>query len=139
MPDSWRSRPVAQAIGYADQLALEQACSQLRKLPHLVLPHQIESARQELYQVAKGNSFIIQGSDCAESFYDVQHDIIRSKVTLLAYQSQILGAALGKSIIQIGRITGQYAKPRSQMFERLPTGETVHAFREFGKLRKPRA
>jgi len=128
-PDSWRSRPVAQAIDYDDQLALEQTCSQLRKLPPLVLPYQIEGARQQLYQVAKGNAFIIQGGDCAESFYDVQHNIIRSKVTLLAYQSQILGAALGKSIIQIGRIAGQYAKPRSQMFERLPTGETVPAFR----------
>ena len=90
---------------------------------------EIEQARGQFYHVALGRAFIIQGGDCAESFHDVQYDIIKRKVELLRRQSKIIEDALGKPTIPIGRIAGQYAKPRSNPFEVLPNGELIHAFK----------
>lgn len=128
-PDSWRSKPAAQAVEYSDFEALHETCSYLRQLPPLVSHSEIEEARGQFYHVALGRAFIVQGGDCAESFHDVQHDIIRRKVQLLHRQSQIIEKALGKPTIPIGRIAGQYAKPRSNPFEVLANGEVVHAFK----------
>lgn len=128
-PYSWLGRPAAQQVEYRDDQALELTCQYLRKLPPLVSSQDIEQARWELYQVAKEKAFIIQGGDCAESFHDVQPDIIKSKYDLLTKQSEILSVAFGKPVIRIGRMAGQYAKPRSNPFETLPNGETIHAFR----------
>ncbi|KAJ6441379.1 Aldehyde dehydrogenase family 1 member A3 [Purpureocillium lavendulum] len=127
--DSWRLKPAAQAVEYEDAKALEETCSYLRQLPPLVSPSEIENARAEFYHVALGRGFIIQAGDCAESFHDVRYNIIRRKVDLLRVQSKILEKALGKPTITLGRIAGQYAKPRSNPYETLPTGEVIHAFR----------
>ncbi|KAG9494832.1 hypothetical protein J7337_013061 [Fusarium musae] len=128
-PDSWRSKYAAQAVEYRDAYALEDVCLSLKQLPPLVSRLEIEQARVRFYHVALGRGFIIQGGDCAESFHDIQHDIIHRKVDLLHQQSQILEDAIGKPVIPLGRIAGQYAKPRSNPLEVLPSGETVHAFR----------
>lgn len=128
-PDSWRSKPAAQAVEYSDSKGLLETCSYLQQLPPLVSHSEIEEARGQFYHVALGRAFVIQGGDCAESFHDVQHDIIRRKVQLLHRQSQIIEEALGKPTIPIGRIAGQYAKPRSNPFEVLAGGEVVHAFK----------
>ena len=114
---------------YADPIALEQACDTLRLLPPLVPSDQIERARIELADVARGKAFILQGGDCAESFDDVRFEIIRCKVALLSEQAKVLWSGLGLPIMQIGRIADQYAKPRSSPFETLPNGEIIHAFR----------
>ncbi|PNY24587.1 Class II DAHP synthetase family protein, partial [Tolypocladium capitatum] len=128
-PDSWRSKHAAQAIEYGNIDALQETCSYLRQLPPLVSSEEVEQARQQFYHVAQGRAFIIQGGDCAESFDDIRCDTIRRKVDLLRLQSHILEEALGKPVIPLGRIAGQYAKPRSNPFETLPTGEVIHAFR----------
>lgn len=128
-PNSWRSRPAAQAVEYSDVDALNDTCTYLQQLPPLVSRSEIEQARGKFYHVALGRGFIIQGGDCAESFHDVQHDIIRRKVELLYRQSQIIEDAIGKPAIPLGRIAGQYAKPRSNPFEVLPDGELIHAFK----------
>ncbi|KAH7147358.1 hypothetical protein DER46DRAFT_514737 [Fusarium sp. MPI-SDFR-AT-0072] len=128
-PDSWRSKYAAQAVEYNDTNALEDVCASLKQLPPLVSRLEIEQARVRFYHVALGRGFIIQGGDCAESFHDIQDDIIHRKVDLLHQQSQILEDAIGKPVIPLGRIAGQYAKPRSNPLEVLPSGEKVHAFR----------
>lgn len=128
-PDSWRTKHASQAVEYGNIEALHETCSYLRKLPPLVSPSEVEQARGQFYHVAQGRAFIIQGGDCAESFDDIRYDIIRRKVDLLRLQSHILEEALGKPVIPLGRIAGQYAKPRSNPFETLPTGEVIHAFR----------
>lgn len=128
-PTSWKYRPAEQAIEYPHPYELEKICSQLRQLPPLVRPYEIELCRKQLYDAAIGRAFIVQGGDCAESFHDVQHGIIRKHVELLHEQSQTLALALGKPVVCIGRIAGQYAKPRSKLVEELPSGRTVTAFR----------
>ncbi|KAL4783844.1 hypothetical protein BJX76DRAFT_357629 [Aspergillus varians] len=127
--DSWRSKPAAQAVEYDDPETLRQACDTLRYLPPLVSVDEVERARYEFYDVAVGKAFIIQAGDCAESFLDVRYDVIRRKVELLHQQSRLLEAALNKPVLRLGRIAGQYAKPRSNPLETLPSGEVVHAFR----------
>lgn len=93
-------------------------------------PADIELARKAFQEVALGKSFIIQGGDCAESFDDVSPESVAGHVSLLAKQAAILSKAMGgKPVLEIGRIAGQYAKPRSSPQETLPTGETVLTFR----------
>lgn len=127
--DSWQDKPAAQAVEYEDPDLVQQVCDTLRHLPPLVSAEEIETARHKFYDVAVGKAFIVQAGDCAESFLDVRYDIIRRKVELLDEQGRILEAALNKPVIRVGRIAGQYAKPRSNPLETLPSGEVVHAFR----------
>ncbi|KAL2265886.1 hypothetical protein VTJ83DRAFT_6986 [Remersonia thermophila] len=127
--DSWTSKVAAQAVQYADIDGLRQTCSLLRELPPLVSDWEVDQLRERLSHAALGSGFIIQGGDCAESFADVKWDIVKRKVDLLFAQSQILEEALQVPTTVIGRIAGQFAKPRSNLFETLPSGEVVHAFR----------
>ncbi|KAI9753500.1 MAG: hypothetical protein M4579_005132 [Chaenotheca gracillima] len=128
-PDSWRSKPIAQEIIYPDQAELEAACQRLRSMPPLVAPARIEVARRELAEAARGNAFVIQGGDCAESFDDVRGDIVGAKRALVARQGEMLHAGLGKPIVEIGRIAGQYAKPRSALGEMLADGTIATPFK----------
>ncbi|KAJ0426737.1 hypothetical protein BJY00DRAFT_320391 [Aspergillus carlsbadensis] len=127
--DSWRNKPAAQAVEYEDPDIVQTVCDTLKHLPPLVSPEEVEAARHDFYNAAVGKAFIIQGGDCAESFLDVRHDVIRRKVELLHEQSRILEAAFNKPVLRVGRIAGQFAKPRSNPLETLPSGEVVHAFR----------
>jgi 3-deoxy-7-phosphoheptulonate synthase len=127
--DSWKSKVAAQAVQYADIDGLHQTCSLLRELPPLVSEWEVDQLRERLYHAALGKGFIIQGGDCAESFADVKWDIVKRKVDLLYVQSRILEEAIQVPTTAIGRIAGQFAKPRSNPFETLPTGEVIHAFR----------
>lgn len=127
--DSWRSKVAAQAVQYTDMDGLRQTCSLLRELPPLVSDWEVDQVRERLYHAALGSGFIIQGGDCAESFTDVKWDTVKRKVDLLYAQSRILEEAMQVPTTAIGRIAGQFAKPRSNPFETLPTGEVVHAFR----------
>lgn len=127
--DSWRSKPVAQDTEYPDPAALEAVCATLRSLPPLVSPARIEQLRLELAQAAAGRAFVMQGGDCAESFDDVRAEPIAAKRGLLGRQAAALAAALGQPVVQIARIAGQYAKPRSKPMEQLADGSVVHAFK----------
>lgn len=127
---SWQSKAInAQAVEYHDKSALDKVCRSLQQLPPLVSPAQIEEARELFASAAKGERFILQGGDCAESFEDVQLDIINSKTSLLAEQADIIESRLVLPVTCVGRIAGQYAKPRSNPVETLADGTTVLAFR----------
>ena len=128
-PDSWRSKIILHQVEYSDPAALAKICNTLRLLPPLVCPAEIESARTDLAEVVRGNAFIIQGGDCAESFDDVQYEIIAGKRVLLAEQCHVLSEAFNVPVIQIGRIAGQYAKPRSESFQKHHNGNLVQTFK----------
>ncbi|KAL8687987.1 MAG: hypothetical protein Q9218_005991 [Villophora microphyllina] len=128
-PRSWQSKPVQQGVDYRDKNALEKVCRNLEAMPPLVSPAQIEEAREAFASAAKGERFIIQGGDCAESFEDVRLDIINSKTSLLLEQADFIESKLMLPVTCVGRIAGQYAKPRSNPKETLSDGSTVNAFR----------
>ncbi|KAF7589913.1 hypothetical protein BBP40_003531 [Aspergillus hancockii] len=129
-PQSWAAKPViAQAVEYDDPNSLQEVLSTISSLPPLVNPMKIEIARSHFAAAAMGKAFIIQGGDCAENFDDVRLHIIQQKVKLLQEQSHLLTQGLDLPIVTVGRIAGQYAKPRSSPWEILSDGTKIHAFR----------
>lgn len=128
-PLSWCNRPVAQEITYSDPTLLDRACQYLASLPPLISNVEIEDLRLSMALASNGQAFIIQAGDCAEAFNDVQVDIVHSKRALIREQAGMLERALAIPVVQIGRIAGQYAKPRTICKESLPCGSVVDTFR----------
>ncbi len=116
-PGSWRHKAVRQLPTYPDLTALANIESQLQCVPPLVVPFEIDTLKQQLAKAARGDAFLLQGGDCAERFIDCNRDIITNKLKILLQMSAILLYGLRKPIIRIGRIAGQYAKPRSSEYE----------------------
>ncbi len=116
-PESWKQKPVSQQINYGDQQALNDAIEQLRQLPPLVSSSEVDNLKKQIALAQEGKQFILQGGDCAESFADCNADSISQKVRLMVNLSLLLSRKLNKPISRIGRIAGQYAKPRSQLME----------------------
>lgn len=110
---SWKSRTAAQQARYPDQEALDLAIAQLTKLPPLVTSWEIEALKGKLALAAKGDAFVLQGGDCAESFEDCESSVIAAKLKILLQMSLILVHGTKRQVLRIGRIAGQYAKPRS--------------------------
>jgi 3-deoxy-7-phosphoheptulonate synthase len=128
--DSWKSMAVhEQGIAYPDDTHLNQVLDRLSKLPPLVSPASVETAREQYAAAARGEAFLLIGGDCAESFDDIETAIISQKVSLLANQANHIEAVTGLPVHVTGRMAGQYSKPRSQLTEMLPDGCRVSAFR----------
>jgi 3-deoxy-7-phosphoheptulonate synthase len=127
---SWKKiATIAQNVEYEDMTALDEVCNTIASLPPLVSPAKIEIARTQFAAAAQGRAFIVQGGDCAENFDDVRPHIINQKVSLLQEQSRMVAQGLNLPVVTVGRIAGQYAKPRSNPWETLPDGTKIHAFR----------
>lgn len=118
-PDSWRTRPAKQQASYPSEEHLEQVLAQLTELPPLVTSWEVEALREQLAAATRGEAFLLQGGDCAEHFTDCRPDIITNKLKILLQMSLVLIHGLEKRVIRVGRIAGQYAKPRSADMERL--------------------
>lgn len=127
-PDSWRSKPVKQCPEYPNQAALQKSLSELKKLPPIVHPREIVKLKELLRDVAQGKAFLLQGGDCAELFDYCQQDAIESKIKLLLQMSLVLIWGADKRVVRIGRMAGQYAKPRSSPMETVD-GKQVPSFR----------
>jgi 3-deoxy-7-phosphoheptulonate synthase len=112
-PASWHSRPATQQPKYADPQALERTVAALSRLPPLVVSWEIDALREKLAQAQRGEQFLLQGGDCAESFEDCESDNIAKRLKILLQMSLVLLQGLKKPIIRVGRFAGQYAKPRS--------------------------
>src|ERR1700690_2688163 len=112
-PASWHGRPATQQPKYADPLALERAVASLSRLPPLVVSWEIEALSAKLAQAQRGEQFLLQGGDCAESFEDCESDNIAKRLKILLQMSLVLLQGLKRPIIRVGRFAGQYAKPRS--------------------------
>ncbi|KAH9893073.1 phospho-2-dehydro-3-deoxyheptonate aldolase-like protein [Xylariomycetidae sp. FL2044] len=127
-PSSWRSKPVKQSPEYPDINALKKATNELSRLPPIVHAHEINKLKETLRDVAAGNAFMLQGGDCAELFDYCRQDAIETKIKLLLQMSLVLIYGADKSVVRIGRMAGQYAKPRSSPMEKVD-GKDVPSFR----------
>ena len=110
---SWRSKPIAQQPRYADPAAVEAALARVRSLPPLVAPGEIDTLRAKLADAAAGKAFLLQGGDCAERFQDCALAPIEAKLKILLQMSLVLTWGARIPVIRVGRMAGQYAKPRS--------------------------
>ena len=118
--DSYKNFTAEQQPKYPDDKEYQDILSQLGSLPPLVFSGEIESLKNQIAEAGAGKRFILQGGDCAERFIDCRSDLITSKLKILLQMSVILTYGARKPVVRIGRIAGQYAKPRSN------TTETVH-------------
>lgn len=112
-PESWRSKIVKQQPVYQNQEHLNEVLGKLAKLPPLVTSWEIENLKQSLAAAAAGESFVIQGGDCSESLDDCSTEAVVRNLKVLMQMSLVLMYRSMKPVVRIGRIAGQYAKPRS--------------------------
>jgi len=112
-PASWRKKPITQQVVYPDRDALEKVLNSLAQLPPLVTSWEVETLKRQLAEAARGERFLLQGGDCAESFRDCRSDPIASKLKILLMMSIILVYGTKRQVTRVGRFAGQYAKPRS--------------------------
>ncbi len=112
-PSSWRSLPVSQQPEYANQGELQQVEATLAGLPPLVFAEESRDLRRQLAKVAEGRAFLLQGGDCAESFADFSTASIRDTFKVLLQMAVVLTFAGRKPVVKVGRLAGQFAKPRS--------------------------
>ena len=127
-PGSWRDFPAEQQPEWPDPHALDQALKTLSGLPPLVFAGEARSLRSALAAVARGEAFLLQAGDCAESFHDFNADSIRDKLKVILQMAVVLTYAGGVPVVKLGRIAGQFAKPRSSPTE-VVDGLTLPSFR----------
>src|SRR5262245_5117653 len=143
-PSSWRGLPAAQQPDWPDQAALAEARERLRALPPLVFAGEARSLLDGLAEVAEGRAFLLQAGDCVESFRDHTAPAIREKLKVLLQMSAVLTFGATLPVVKVGRIAGQFAKPRSSATEiidgvELPSfrGHTVHSDDPTAEARVP--
>ncbi len=112
-PAAWQSKPAQQQPRYADQAALERVIAELSRLPPIVVSWEVEALRERLAAAQRGQAFLLQGGDCAETLGECESDRIAKNLKILLQMSLVLLQGLKKPIIRVGRMAGQYAKPRS--------------------------
>ncbi|MBL9147728.1 MAG: 3-deoxy-7-phosphoheptulonate synthase class II [Phycisphaerae bacterium] len=127
-PASWRSFRAEQQPDYPDAAAAESVLRQISKLPPLVTSGEIEALRGQLAEAARGERFLLQGGDCAESFDECDSAHIASVLKILLQMSLVLVHGTRRRIIRVGRFAGQYAKPRTSPIE-TRDGSTLPAYR----------
>ena len=119
---------MSQQPNYADQTEVDAVVDRLRKLPPLVLAGECDDLRHRIADVASGRAFLLQGGDCAETFDTVRADSIRARLRVLLSMSVIMTYAAQLPVVKVGRIAGQYAKPRSKDTE-TRDGVTLPSYR----------
>src|SRR2546429_7092325 len=118
-PDSWRAKPVQQMPQYPDAKALADVEAQLSTFPPLVFAGEARNLKKSLGRVAAGEAFLLQGGDCAESFAEHGANNIRDFFRVLLQMAVVLTYAGALPVVKVGRIAGQFAKPRSSPSEKL--------------------
>ncbi|MDQ6696746.1 MAG: 3-deoxy-7-phosphoheptulonate synthase class II [Actinomycetota bacterium] len=118
-PTSWRRRPAAQQPDWPDEHAFEQVLKQMATLPPLVFAGEARDLTAQLAAVADGKAFLLQAGDCAESFESFSADDIRDKLRVILQMAVVLTYSSGVPTVKVGRIAGQFAKPRSTPTERV--------------------
>ena len=116
--DSWRNKPVVQVPEYDDQKALEKVEKRLSSYPPLVFAGEARRLKEHLAKVCRGEAFLLQGGDCAESFAEHNPDNIRDTFRVILQMAIVLTFGAGCPVIKVGRIAGQFAKPRSAPLEK---------------------
>ena len=126
--DSWRNFPIKQQPEYQDGKALDGVLKTLKGYPSLVTPGEIRSLKKKLADVAKGKAFLLQGGDCAESFAEFNQENIENLFKVILQMTYALMYGAGKPIVKVGRVAGQFAKPRSDANE-TKDGKTLPSYR----------
>ncbi|MEY9946982.1 class II 3-deoxy-7-phosphoheptulonate synthase [Kitasatospora sp. GAS204B] len=141
---SWQSLPAAQQPDWPDREALRTALADLASYPPLVFAGECDQLRARLAAVARGEAFLLQGGDCAEAFDGVSAEQIRNKLKTLLQMAAVLTYAASVPVVKVGRIAGQYSKPRSKPTETrdgvtLPVyrGDSVNGFEFTPESRRP--
>jgi len=116
-PDSWHGLPAEQQPAWPDAGDLDRALKQIGALPPLVFAGEARSLQSALGQVAAGNAFLLQAGDCAESFEEFSANNIREKLRVILQMAVMLTYSMGVPVVKVGRIAGQFAKPRSNATE----------------------
>ena len=127
-PASWQGRTVLQQPKYDDPQALERAVADLSRLPPIVVSWEVDKLREQLARAQRGEAFLLQGGDCAETLADCESDRIAKQLKVLLQMSLVLLHAMKRPIVRVGRFAGQYAKPRSADSE-TRDGVTLPAYR----------
>jgi 3-deoxy-7-phosphoheptulonate synthase len=118
-PSGWHDLPAVQQPDWPDEAAFDQSVKQLSALPPLVFAGEARALTGALGEVAEGNAFLLQAGDCAESFHDFSADNIRDKLRVILQMAVVLTYGGGVPVVKLGRIAGQFAKPRSSATERV--------------------
>jgi 3-deoxy-7-phosphoheptulonate synthase len=127
-PESWRSRPIRQVPEYRDKAMLDAVEAKLRGFPPLVFAGEARALKARLAQVAEGRAVLLQGGDCAESFAEFSANNIRDTFKVFLQMTVVLMYAAGMPVVKVGRMAGQFAKPRSSDVETID-GTTLPAYR----------
>ncbi|QEH96547.1 class II 3-deoxy-7-phosphoheptulonate synthase [Gluconobacter thailandicus] len=127
-PASWRSRPIVQAPSYEDEAALAAVEARLHRYPPLVFAGEARRLKTRLAAASRGEAFVLQGGACAESFDEFTADIVRDTFRVLLQMAVVLTFAAKVPVVKIGRMAGQYAKPRSSNTETVD-GVTLPCYR----------
>lgn len=142
--DSWREFNILQQPNYPDLKELKEVEEKLKSLPPLVFAGEARSLKEELAKVCNGEAFLLQGGDCAESFTNFNANNIRDMFKVLLQMAIVLTFAGGYPVVKVGRVAGQFAKPRSSDFEeangiKLPSyrGDIINGFEFDEKARVP--
>ncbi|MGH3319290.1 MAG: class II 3-deoxy-7-phosphoheptulonate synthase [Streptosporangiaceae bacterium] len=149
--ENWRAHPASQLPAWPDSTALRRVAGELASLPPLVVASECDGLRAHLASVARGEAFLLQGGDCAETFAGLSHERIRDKVKILLQMSIVLTYGASVPVVKVGRMAGQYAKPRSRQTEDVPgpggstvelpvyRGDAVNAVERTPESRRPDA
>jgi 3-deoxy-7-phosphoheptulonate synthase len=144
--DAWRELPAAQQPEWPDPEQLRTVTAELAEQPPLVFAGECDQLRERLAAVARGEAFVLQGGDCAETFDGATADAVRTKLETLLQMAVVLTYAASVPVVKIGRLAGQFAKPRSRPTEardgiELPAyrGEAVNGFEFTPEARRPDA
>src|SRR5690606_31545534 len=116
-PDSWRAKPIQQVPTYPDANELAAVEAKLATYPPLVFAGEARDLKAHLAEVARGDAFLLQGGDCAESFAEHRADHIRDFFRVFLQMAVVLTHGASKPVVKVGRIAGQFAKPRSSDIE----------------------
>jgi 3-deoxy-7-phosphoheptulonate synthase len=127
-PTSWRQHDAAQQPQWPDMAAVDAALKQVAGYPPLVFAGEARSLQAALAQVAAGNAFLLQAGDCAESFEEFSANNIREKLRVILQMAIVLTYSMGVPVVKVGRMAGQFAKPRSSDTEKVGSLE-IPSFR----------
>ena len=143
-PLSWNSKQIDQLPAYPDTKELENSFNELKNLPPLITSWEIEALKNKLAEVSRGDGFLLQGGDCAETFKDCTSPKLVNMLKVMLQMSFIMIHEMGIPIIRLGRIAGQYAKPRSKDFEVVDgekmlnyRGDLINSFIPNAEARQP--